>query len=78
MQYLVLRPFKTFGNFYKRGDVVDEKEIRSPRIRVSEGKIVPVVSSLTLPEESEEPAPIAPQVVPSGSTNKSLKLKLPK
>lgn len=78
MQYLVLRPFKTFGNFYKRGDVVDEKEIRSPRIRVSEGKIVPVVSSLTLPEESGEAVQTSPQVVPSGSANKLLKLKLPK
>jgi len=51
MQYLVLRPFTSYGVFYKKGDIVDESMIRSPYLRKSEGKIVPAVSSARVPEE---------------------------
>ena len=58
MQYLVLRQFRTFGKTLRKGDVVDESEIRSPLLRMSEGKIIPAVSSSpypAAPEESERP-----------------------
>lgn len=51
MTYLVVIPFRSFGKTLKRGQLVDESEIRSPRIRYSEGKIVPAVSSSEIPEE---------------------------
>lgn len=55
--YLVLRPFRTFGKLLMKGDVVPETEIRSPRLRMSEGKIIPAVSSSMVPEEfgADEP-----------------------
>lgn len=46
MEYLVLKPFKSYGLFYHKGDVVTADKIRNLRIRLSEGKIV---------EVSEEP-----------------------
>ena len=39
------------GVLHMKGSVIDESEIRSPRLRQSEGKIIPVVSSLEVPEE---------------------------
>ena len=51
MQYLVLRQFISFGKMLKKGTVVDEKQIRSPRLRRSEGKIIPAVSSFNVPVE---------------------------
>ena len=57
MQYLVLRGFRSFDKYLEKGTVVDEADIRSPRLRLSEGKIVPAVSSLDVPAEfgTEEP-----------------------
>lgn len=51
MQYLVLKRFRTYGKELVKGQVVDEAEIRSPLLRMSEGKIVPAVSSSTVPAE---------------------------
>lgn len=51
MKYLVLRRFRTYGVTYLKGDVIDESVIRSPRIRQSEGKIIPAVSSSEVPKE---------------------------
>lgn len=51
MKYLVLHQFRTFGKTLHKGQVVDESEIRSPTLRMSEGKITPAVSSSTVPEE---------------------------
>lgn len=42
MKYLVLKPFKSYGKHYNRGDIVDETQVRSPRIRVGEHKLAPV------------------------------------
>ena len=49
MEYLVLQDFRSYGNEHLKGTVVDESEIRSPLLRVSEGKITPAVSSFTAP-----------------------------
>lgn len=51
MKYLVLRRFRSYGKQFEKGMVVDESEIRSPLLRMSEGKIVPAVSSSTVPAE---------------------------
>ena len=51
MKYLVLHSFRSFGVMLHKGEVVDEAAIRSPRLRRSEGKIIPAVSSSTAPEE---------------------------
>lgn len=58
MEYLVLRRFTSFGKLLIKGTVVDESEIRSPRLRMAEGRIVPAVSSSTVPAEpGDEPDP---------------------
>lgn len=58
MKYLVLRRFFTMGKLLIKGMVVDESEIRSPRLKMIEGKIVPAVSSSTVPAEpGDEPDP---------------------
>lgn len=49
MKYLVLRSFRTFGQYLERGTIVDESAIRSPRLRMVEGKITPAVSSSNIP-----------------------------
>jgi len=56
MQYLVLRPFTSYGVFYRKGDIVEASMIRSPYLRQSEGKIVKAVSSARVPEEVGQPA----------------------
>lgn len=74
MQYLVLSRFNSFGNLLEKGTVVDESAIRSPRLRCSEGKIIPAVSSLEIPVESEvvetEDSTIKP--APSGTLRDKL------
>ena len=52
MKYLVLHSFRSFGVMLHKGEVVDEAAIRSPRLRRSEGKIIPAVASSTAPEEA--------------------------
>lgn len=52
MEYLVLRRFRTLGVTYVKGEVIDASLIRSPKIRISEGKIVPAVSSSEVPKEA--------------------------
>lgn len=52
MKYLVLHSFRSFGVMLHKGEVVDEAAIRSPRLRRSEGKIIPAVSSSTAPGEA--------------------------
>jgi hypothetical protein len=54
MKYLVLRPFRSYGIPYNKGDIVDEKDIRSPYLRRSEGKIVPAVSSANVPDVEDQ------------------------
>lgn len=51
MKYLVLRRFNSYGKLLIKGTVVDESEIRSLRLRMAEGKIIPAVSSSTVPAE---------------------------
>lgn len=51
MKYLVLTRFRSYGKQFEKGMVVDESEVRSPLLRMSEGKIVPAVSSSTVPAE---------------------------
>lgn len=52
MKYLVLRGFWSFGKWLTKGTYADESEIRSPRLRVSEGKIVTAVPSSNTPAET--------------------------
>ena len=63
MKYLVLHQFRTFGKTLYKGQVVDESEIRSPSLRMSEGKIVPAVSSSTVPAEEVTEVSVAPPQV---------------
>lgn len=42
MEYLVLKPFRSYGIFYHKGDIITADKIRNVRIRLSEGKIVEV------------------------------------
>lgn len=63
MKYLVLHQFRTFGKTLHKGQVVDESEIRSPSLRMSEGKITPAVSSSTVPAEEVTEASVAPPQV---------------
>lgn len=55
MKYLVLKPFRSYGIGYKKGEILDEKLIRSPYLRRSEGKIIPAVSSANVPDVADEP-----------------------
>ena len=63
MKYLVLHQFRTFGKTLHKGQIVDESEIRSPSLRVSEGKITPAVSSSTVPAEEVTEISVAPPQV---------------
>lgn len=67
MQYLVLHTFRSFGKTLKKGDVVDESEIRTPSLRRAEGKIIPAVSSSTVPAEETAAEQVA---APSQDTEK--------
>lgn len=60
MKYLVLHQFRSFGKTLRKGQVVDESEIRTPSLRMSEGKISPAVSSSTVPEEEVTEVSVAP------------------
>lgn len=55
MQYLILRSFRSYDKYLEKGTVVDEKEIRSPRLRRSEGKIIPAVPSFNVPVSDDVP-----------------------
>ncbi len=61
MNYLVLRSFYSFGKLLSKGTIVDESAIRSPLLRVSDGKIVPAVPSSNIPVEDATTA--TPQVL---------------
>lgn len=54
MEYLILIGFRSYGKQFHKGDVVDESDIRSPGLRRAEGKIVPAVSSFTVPVEFDD------------------------
>lgn len=59
MKYLVLKPFRAFGKRYERGDIVEETQVRSPRIRIGEHKIAPIIavsSSISPAVETSAPA----------------------
>lgn len=57
MKYLILHNFTSYGRYLRKGEVVDEAEIRSPRLRRSEGKIIPAVSSKAAPAHQVVAAP---------------------
>ena len=66
MKYLVLHQFRSFGKTLRKGQVVDESEIRTPSLRMSEGKITPAVSSSTVPEEEVTEVSVAPPQASEG------------
>lgn len=72
MKYLVLHNFRSYGKRHVKGEVVDEAEVRSPRLRISEGKIVPAVSSLAEPDQQGVAAPVVQASAPLGETNKAV------
>lgn len=74
-EYLVLKPFKSYGVFYKKGDVVKAEAIRNVRIRVSESKLLPIVPESGVPS-SIVPDKAAAQAAPGA--NKVAKLVLKK
>lgn len=51
MKYLVLRRFWSYGKLLLKGTIHDESEIRHVRLKLSEGVIVPAVSSSEVPRE---------------------------
>lgn len=62
MRYLVLKPIKAFGKRYKRGQIVEDSQLRCPRILIGERKITPIkdeinnaVSSSISPAEEASP-----------------------
>lgn len=71
MKYLVLHSFRSFGVRHVKGEVVDEAEVRSPRLRISEGKIVPAVSSSAEPAQQGVAAPGVQVSAPFGESNKA-------
>lgn len=72
MNYLVLRRFRSYGITYHKGEVVAEDKIRNPRIRRSEGKIIPAVEdNAVLSSSSSVAAAAEPAEKP-----KSLQLNL--
>ena len=78
MKYLVLRSFRSFGVTLHKGEVVDEAASRSPRLRRSEGKIIPAVSSLTAPEEAVVAAQPPQAAVTNEGANKLTPPEKPK
>ena len=78
MKYLVLHSFRSFGVMLHKGEVVDEAAIRSPRLRRSEGKIIPAVSSSTAPEEAVVAAQPPQVAVTNEGDNKPTSPEKPK
>ena len=54
MPYLILHSFRSYGVSYKKGDVVNENAIRSPRLRLAEGKILAVSDDSNTSQEAAE------------------------
>lgn len=77
MEYLVLRSFTSYGKLLKKGTIVDETEIRNPRLRRSEKKIYPVVSSSKTADEVVDDAktPFTPPQQPLNNGEET-KIKL--
>jgi hypothetical protein len=69
MKYLVLQNFRSYGKEHLKGDVVDESEIRSPLLRISEGKITPAVSSFTAPPVPDTENVDTGERTPEGTEN---------
>lgn len=82
MKYLVLHTFRSFGRTLRKGEVVDESAIRSPRLRLSERKIVPAVeeplnSAVISSGETEQQvvaAPVAQPAPPNEDSPKQVRL----
>lgn len=76
MQYLVLQRFCSLGKTFTKGTVVDGREMRSPRLRQSEGKVIPAVSSFIVPVGSGSEGPAPQDKI--GCTNKEVPVEAPK
>lgn len=44
MEYLILKSVKAFGKRYERGQIVDESQLRCPRVLIGEHKVTPVIA----------------------------------
>lgn len=59
MKYLILKPLRAFGKRYERGQIVDESQLRCPRILIGEHRVTPVIavsSSISPAEEASSEA----------------------
>lgn len=76
MKYIVLRSFKSYGNYLRKGTIVDETEIRNKKLRISEKKIYPVVPSSNTAESSVDTVneSIEPQQVKEESKIEGVRL----
>lgn len=71
MKYLVLKTIRAFGKRYERGAIIEESQVRSPRILIGEHKITPVredVSSSISPAEEDSIQAAAPEETVAEST----------
>ena len=65
MKYLVLKTIRAFGKRYERGAIIEESQVRSPRILIGEHKITPVrddVSSSISPAVADT-EPVEPEAI---------------
>lgn len=67
MKYLVLKPLKIFGVRYKRGDFIEDAQVRSARILIGEHKITPVLNDV-----SSSISPAAVDLMPEDSLRESV------
>lgn len=62
MKYLVLKKFKCFGVLHYKGEILNEEEIRNPRLKLAEGKVVRVPADIAVPSSSKAAADISEQI----------------
>jgi len=68
MTYLVIHQFHSIDKVLKRGQIVDESQLRSPRLRVSEGKVVPVEEVVTVEEDELKEIAVSSIQEPEGTS----------
>ena len=66
-KYLVMHKFRSFGKTFLRGQIVEETELRSPRLRVSEGKAVPIKDIVDNSKPDEKDAVSSDQGLDEGT-----------
>jgi hypothetical protein len=76
MRYLILRQFISYGKLLKKGTIVDASEVRSPVLRLAEGKIAAVPSFSATPAVDESASlPQEPEQEPENITDEQKETK---